>query len=114
MNREKKYIAHRTVLRKRKQLQRYEFKQLQKRKEKGTQGTQAHDCPTRLDDLLVGNSTSKIPHQVAHTVHAVVDEGEGHNGLEADLGEERKSGKSGGHGSGLEVPAQQRRDQVCG
>lgn len=47
------------------------------------------------------------------TVHAVVDKGEGHDGLEADLGEDRKGTESGSNRSGLEVPAQQGRNKVC-
>lgn len=85
----------------------------QKGKDKSTQGTQAHDCPARLDDLLIGDSTTKIPNQVADTVHAVVDEGEGHQTLEADLGDERKGSEGSGHGGGFEVPAQHGSGEVC-
>ena len=90
------------------------LKHSQKSEDEGTQGTQGHDCPTRLDDLLVGDSATKIPHQVTNTVHTVVNEGESHETLKADLGEERESTESGRHRSGLEVPAQHRRDEICG
>lgn len=85
----------------------------QKSKDKSAQGTQAHDRPARLDDLLVGDSTAKVPNQVADTVHAVVDEGEGHETLEADLGDEGEGSEGSGHGGGLEVPAQQGSGEIC-
>lgn len=51
---------------------------------------------------------------MAHTVHAVVDEGEGHETLKADLGDDGKSSEGSGHGGGLEVPAQHGSGEVCG
>lgn len=109
----------RNLLREGKCNRRYENKtkkrHLKESKDEGTQSAQAYDCPTRLDDLLVADSTAKIPYQVTNAVHAVVNEGEGHNGLQADLGKERKSTKGGRHRSRIEVPAQHRRGQVrCG
>lgn len=45
-------------------------------------------------------------------VHAVVNEGEGHDTLQADLGKERKGTESSSHGSRVKVPAQHRRGKV--
>lgn len=91
-----------------------ELKHSQESKDESTQGTQTHDCPTRLDNLLVGDSATKIPHQVTKAVQAVINEGKGQDAFKADLGEEREGTESGRHRSGLEVPAQHRRDKVCG
>ena len=49
---------------------------------------------------------------MTNAIHAVVNEGEGHNGLQAELGEERKGTESGRHSSRVKVPAQHRRGQV--
>ena len=75
---------------------------------------QSDDGPARLDNGGVGESAAGIPDQVAHTVHAVVGEGEGEGGLEGDLGGEGKSAHGSNHGSGLQVPADGGRGEVCG
>jgi hypothetical protein len=62
---------------------------------------QANDGPTRLDDNVVGQTSAKIPHQVAEAVEGVVGEGEGQSSLEEDLSGERESTHGGNHGGGL-------------
>lgn len=51
---------------------------------------------------------------MAHTIHAVVDKGEGHKTLKANLGDDGKGSEGSSHGSGLEVPAQHGSGEVCG
>lgn len=58
---------------------------------------QSHHSPARLDDGWVAETPAEIPHQVAHAVHAVVGEGEGHGGFEEDLGGEGESAKRSHH-----------------
>lgn len=73
-----------------------------------------HNGPTRLDDNVVGQTTARIPHQVAEAVEGVVGEGEGHGSLEENLSSDGESTHGGNHGGGLEVPAESGRGEVCG
>ena len=50
---------------------------------------------------LVGKTSTSIPNQVAHAVHAVVGERQGHGSLQGNLGDNRESGESGGDVVGL-------------
>ena len=96
-----RYNAQKTVLVKQDQLNRYDTRKSQESESKGTEDAQAHHSPTRLDDLLVGNSPTKIPDQVTDSVKAVVGEGKSHNTLEKDLGDNGKGSESSGHGGRL-------------
>lgn len=62
---------------------------------------QANDRPAGLDDGRVGEGTPGVPGQVAHTVHAVVGEGEGHEGLERNFGGNGEGTHGSDHGGGL-------------
>lgn len=95
------------------QLNRYDTRKSQESESKGAEDAQPHHSPTRLDDLLVGDSPTKIPDQVADSVEAVVGERKSHKTLEKNLGNNGKSSESSGHGGRLQMPAKQRRGEVC-
>lgn len=84
----------------------------QESKSKGAGDAQAHDGPTGLDNGGVGETGTGVPEQVTKAVQAVVGEGEGHDGLEHDLGGDRESTKSGNQRGRLQVPAKEGRGKV--
>lgn len=87
---------------------------LNESKSQRTGHAHGHNGPARLDDSVVGQTTAQIPSQVAEAVEGVVGEGEGHGGLEEDLGGDGESTHSGNHGGRLKVPAESGRGEVCG
>lgn len=96
-----------------KEIRRYEVrKHLNKSKTNSTGNAEANDSPASLDNHRVGETTAKIPHQVADTVHAVVGERKGNGGLEENLSHERESTHGGNHGGRFEVPAESGRGEV--
>lgn len=74
--------------------------------------TQSHHGPATLDDLLVGDSHTQIPDQVADAVEAVDSERERNEVLDQELSSHWQSSEGGSNRSGLEVPTQQRCDEV--
>lgn len=89
-------------------------KQSVKSKEKSASNTQAHHGPAGPDDLLVGDSATKIPHQVTQAVHAVESERESQGALDKNLGGDGKSSESGDQGGRFQVPPKQRSGKVGG
>jgi hypothetical protein len=77
----------------------------QSKNERGD-GSQSHHGPTALDDLLVGDSRTQIPDQVADTVEAVDREGERNEVLDEELSSHWESSEGSSNRSGLEVPTQ--------
>ena len=71
---------------------------LNQSKTNSTGNAEANHSPASLDNHRVGETTAKIPHQVADTVHGVVGERKGEGGLEEDLSCDRKSAHGGDHG----------------
>lgn len=84
----------------------------QESKNESAKSTQTHHSPAGLDDLGVGKSSTSIPNQVAHTVHAVVGERQGHGSLQGNLGDNRESGESGGGGGRAQIPTEHGRGEV--
>lgn len=83
-------------------------------KEKSASNTQADHGPAGPDDLLVGDSATKIPDQVTHAVHAVESKRESHGALDQDLGGDGKGSESGDQRRRLQVPPKQRGSQIGG
>lgn len=87
---------------------------LDQSKDERSDGSQSHGSPAALDDLLVGQSPSKIPNQVADAVEAVEGEGESNNVLGEELSSHGQGTEGSSDRSGLKVPSQQRSDKVSG
>lgn len=66
-----------------------------------------------LDGDLLEALCRRIVNQVLDAVDGVEDKGPGQRHLDAALDDQWQTGKGGGHGQGLEVPAGQGRDQVA-
>ncbi|KAF4120660.1 transcription initiation factor TFIID subunit 6 [Geosmithia morbida] len=66
------------------------------------------------DNFLFGEALSDVEDEVAHAVDEVVGEGEGEGELDAAGDDDGEGAESGGHAGALEVPSQQRGDEVGG
>lgn len=78
----------------------------------GANNAQTHYRPAALDNLLVGDAPSEIPHQMANSVQSVEGEGKRYGRLQKDLGDERESSKCSGQRGRLEMPAQSGSSEV--
>jgi hypothetical protein len=87
---------------------------LNQSKTNSTSNAEANHSPASLDNHRVGETTAKIPHQMADTVHGVVGERKGQGGLEEDLGRERKSAHGSDHGGRFEMPTKSGGGEVSG
>lgn len=76
--------------------------------------SQSDGGPSSHDDLFVRHGGTGVPDQMSDTVPAVVGERERQEGFDQDLGEDGPGRKAGGDGGALEVPAEQRGDEVGG
>lgn len=70
--------------------------------------------PTSLLHLLVVDHARCVPRQMPEAVERVVGERKRNSGLRKNLERQRPGGEAGGNDGALEVPADGRRDQVCG
>jgi len=70
--------------------------------------------PSCHNDLLVRHGRTSIPDQMSNTVQAVVSKWVCRERLEEDLCEDGQAGETSGEGCALQMPAEQRCDEVCG
>ena len=85
---------------------------LDKSQEEAGNNTDTNNSPTSNLDLLVCDSLTHIPHQMAQTVERVVSEREAGDKLGQDGKSSRPSSKASSQRGRLEVPAKSRSDQV--
>lgn len=76
-------------------------------------GSQSHNSPAGLDDLLVLEAQTQIPRQMPDAVQRVEEEGECDGGLSGDLRNERPAGDGRDHGGSLKVPSEGGSGEVC-
>jgi len=79
-----------------------------------TRHTQAHDGPSRDDDLLVCQTGARVPNQVPDPVETVKGERKRHERLQADLDQDRQRRETRRQTRGFQVPAEQGCGQVRG
>lgn len=74
----------------------------------------SNHSPTSLLHLLVVDHARSVPRQMPEAVERVVGERQRNRSLRKNLERQRPGGEAGGNDGTLEVPADGRRDQVCG
>ncbi|KAI9777252.1 MAG: hypothetical protein M1839_008982 [Geoglossum umbratile] len=75
---------------------------------------QAHNCPPRPYNLLIQQLLPGIPDQMPNAIPAVIRKRQADKVLGSDLCGNGPGGKGGGDALGLEVPAEERGDEVGG